>query len=86
MSRPEAEKAARSVLRILSPRTVRTTSNNRDSTAQGAWENMNMRATSHPVSHEQKKIEKLLLKLAKIKPISAKPAPIADGQVTRRTA
>jgi hypothetical protein len=47
---------------------------------------MNMPATSQPVSHEQKKIEKLLLKLAKIKPISAKPAPIADGQVTRRTA
>jgi hypothetical protein len=26
--------------------------------------------------HEQRKIEKLLLKLAKLKPISAKPAPI----------
>jgi hypothetical protein len=78
--------AAVSVLRISSPRTVRNDSNNRDSTAQGSWENMNMPATSRPVSHEQKKIEKLLLKLAKIKPISAKPAPIADGQFTRRTA
>ena len=44
-----------------------------------------MAATIGP-AHEQKKIEKLLLKLAKIKPISAKPAPIADGQLTRRTA
>jgi hypothetical protein len=47
---------------------------------------MNMPATIRRVSHEQKKIEKLLLKLAKIKPISAKPAPIADGHFTRRTA
>jgi len=47
---------------------------------------MKMPGTSRPVSHEQKKIEKLLLKLAKIKPISAKPAPIAGGQITRRTA
>jgi hypothetical protein len=37
-------------------------------------------------THEQKKIEKLLLKLAKIKPVSAKPAPIADRQLFRRTA
>jgi len=49
------------------------------------WENSNMAATIGP-THEQKKIEKLLLKLAKIKPISAKPAPIADGQLTRCTA
>jgi hypothetical protein len=31
---------------------------------------------------EQRRIEKLLLKLAKIKPISAKPAPIATGAST----
>jgi hypothetical protein len=47
---------------------------------------MSMSATSHNVPHEQKKIEKLLLKLAKIKPISAKVAPIANGQVSRRIA
>jgi hypothetical protein len=34
-------------------------------------EKMKMPATGRP--HEQKKIEKLLLKLAKIKPIAAKP-------------
>jgi len=47
---------------------------------------MKMPGTSRPVSHEEKKIEKLLLKLEKIQPISAKPAPIAGGHITRRTA
>jgi len=32
--------------------------------------------------HEQRKIEKLLVKLAKLKPISAKPAPIMTGSST----
>jgi len=32
--------------------------------------------------HEHRKIEKLLLKLAKLKPISAKPAPIVSGAST----
>jgi len=35
--------------------------------------------TSRLQLHEQRKIEKLLLKLAKLKPISAKPAPIVTG-------
>jgi len=35
--------------------------------------------TSRLNLHEQRKIEKLLLKLAKLKPISAKPAPIMSG-------
>jgi len=72
--------------RIFRPTTVRNDSKNRYWAAQRSWENMNMSATRRPVSHEQKKIEKLLLKLAKIKPISAKPAPIADAHVIRRTA
>jgi hypothetical protein len=45
-----------------------------------------MTQSSNPLFHEQKKVEKLLLKLAKVKPISAKPAPIAGGQVTLRSA
>jgi len=44
-----------------------------------------MTASKRPL-HEQEKIEKLLLKLAKDKPISARPAPIANGQVTPRSA
>jgi hypothetical protein len=32
-----------------------------------------------PPFHEQRKIEKLLLKLAKLKPMSAKLAPIMTG-------
>jgi len=35
--------------------------------------------TSRLKLHEQRKIEKLLLKLAKLRPISAKPAPIMAG-------
>jgi len=38
--------------------------------------------TSRLHLHEQRKIEKLLLKLAKLKPISAKPAPIMSGSST----
>jgi len=40
--------------------------------------------TSRPQWHEQRKIEKLLLKLAKMKPISAKPAPIMTGSSTKK--
>jgi len=36
--------------------------------------------------HEQKKIEKLLMKLAKVKPISAQPAPITQGKSALRIA
>jgi hypothetical protein len=39
-----------------------------------------MTQTSRMLLHEQKKVEKLLLRLAKINPISAKAAPIASGQ------
>jgi hypothetical protein len=38
------------------------------------------------VAHEQRKIERLLIALAKKKPISAKPAPIAHGQLATGTA
>jgi hypothetical protein len=33
-----------------------------------------------PIPREQLKIERLLIALAKKKPVSAKPAPIASGQ------
>jgi hypothetical protein len=38
-----------------------------------------MRAPNLPQPHEQRKIERLLVKLAKLKPISAKSAPITSG-------
>jgi hypothetical protein len=38
-----------------------------------------MKQPSLPVPHEQRKIEQLLIALAKKRPISAKPAPIAFG-------
>jgi hypothetical protein len=50
------------------------------------WETINM-TTSLPIQrHEQRKIEKLLVKLAKTKPISAQPAPIANGKIALKTA
>jgi hypothetical protein len=36
-----------------------------------------MKPTSLPQPHEQRKVERLLLKLSKVKPISAALAPIA---------
>ena len=39
-----------------------------------------MTPTSLPIPHEQRKIEQLLRVLAKKKPISANPAPIALGK------
>lgn len=39
-----------------------------------------MTQTSLPQPHEQRKVEVLLMKLAKIKPVSAKPAPITNGR------
>jgi hypothetical protein len=39
-----------------------------------------------PVPHEQRKLEQLLIALAKMQPISAKPAPIAYGQFATGTA
>ncbi|HEY2121443.1 MAG TPA: hypothetical protein VGH37_19830, partial [Candidatus Acidoferrum sp.] len=40
------------------------------------WQNISMTQPSLPISHEQRKIERLLIALAKKKPVSAKPAPI----------
>jgi len=45
-----------------------------------------MTKTSPPQTHEQRKLEKLLLRLSKVKPISAKPAPIVLGESAIRAA
>lgn len=45
-----------------------------------------MMHTRLPQSHEQRKIEKLLFKLSKVKPISAKSAPIVLGKSAIRAA
>jgi hypothetical protein len=39
-----------------------------------------MKITSLPRPNEQRKIEKLLVKLAKIKSVSAKPGPTNSGK------
>jgi hypothetical protein len=44
------------------------------------WENAFMTKPSLPIPREQRKIEQLLIVLAKKQPVSAKPAPIAYGQ------
>jgi hypothetical protein len=44
-----------------------------------------MTQTTLPQSHEQRKIEQLLVKLSKMKPVSAKPAPIVQEITTIRT-
>jgi len=38
-----------------------------------------MTQTILPQPHEQRKIEQVIVKLSKVKPISAKPAPIVQG-------
>lgn len=43
-----------------------------------------MKIARLPRPAEQRKIEKLLAKLAEIKPIGAKPAPISGAQVPRQ--
>jgi hypothetical protein len=45
-----------------------------------------MTRISLPQSREQRKIEALLVKLSKVKPISAKPAPIVRGEPAIRAA
>lgn len=45
-----------------------------------------MQSNSLPRPCEQRKVDKLLLKLVKVKPISAKPAPIMFGQSALKTA
>jgi hypothetical protein len=42
--------------------------------------------TSLPQPHEQRKVEALLVKLSKVKPISAQPAPIVQGMSAIRAA
>jgi len=48
--------------------------------AQLGVDNRQMKITSLPRPNEQRKIEKLLAKLAKIKSVSAKPAPTNSGK------
>jgi hypothetical protein len=43
-----------------------------------------MTFTSLPQSHEQRKVEKLLIKLARVKAISAKPPQSVQGQTPVR--
>jgi hypothetical protein len=43
-----------------------------------------MTQNSLPQLHEQRKVEALLLRLSKLQPISAKPAPIVFGKVAIR--
>ncbi len=43
-----------------------------------------MTQTNLPPRHEQRKVDVLLLRLSKMKPISAKPAPIGVGHSTLR--
>jgi hypothetical protein len=45
-----------------------------------------MTQPSLPIGREQRKIEQLLIALAKKQPVSAKPAPIANGQTATGTA
>lgn len=45
-----------------------------------------MTQPSLPIPHEQRKIEQLLIVLAKKQPVSAKPAPIAYGLSATGTA
>ena len=41
---------------------------------------LTMTQNSLPQPHEQRKVEELLLRLSKMQPISAKPAPIVFGK------
>jgi len=45
-----------------------------------------MTQPSLPIHREQRKLEQLLIALAKKQPVSAKPAPIANGQTATGTA
>jgi hypothetical protein len=48
------------------------------------WDNRAMTLTSLPQSHEQRKVEKLLIKLAGVKAISAKPPQSVPGRTPVR--
>jgi hypothetical protein len=52
----------------------------------GLWQNFFMTQPNLPIRHEQRKIERLLMALAKKKPVSAKSAPIAYGLSATGTA
>ena len=52
----------------------------------GLWQNFLMKQPNLPVPREERKIEQLLIVLAKKQPISARPAPIAYGQSATGTA
>jgi len=43
-----------------------------------------MAQTNLPQRHEQRKVEELLLRLSKMKPIAAKPAPVGIGHTALR--
>jgi len=45
-----------------------------------------MKRTSLPQPHEQRKVEELLMKLSKMKPISAKPTTTVPGNPAIRAA
>lgn len=45
-----------------------------------------MTENSLPQRHEQRKVDKLLLRLSKLKPILGKPAPIVPGKSAIRAA
>jgi len=59
---------------------VQADRNHRIGEAYRLWDNTRMTLTNLPQPHEQRKVETLLIKLAKVQPISAKPAPIAYGK------
>jgi hypothetical protein len=52
----------------------------------GLCQNYLMTQPSLHIAHEQRKIEQLLIVLAKKRPVSAKPAPIAYGKSATGTA
>jgi hypothetical protein len=45
-----------------------------------------MSETSLPQRHEQRKVDKLLLRLSKMKPVLPKPAPVAPAKSSIRAA
>jgi hypothetical protein len=56
-----------------------------DATAE-IWDNERMAVIKLTRPAEQRKIERLLIKLAKTKPIAARPAPIASGERVLKSA
>jgi len=50
------------------------------------WDNRSMTNIRIPKLYEQRKVEKLLIKLANIEPVSATPAPVLNTKIDLRTA